>query len=64
MHNGIGGCHRGSEEAESLAKAEVLESEAFGLSEQQITFAKERHRYYSTLLNRLESEPLEDVISS
>lgn len=48
----------------ALAKAEVLESEAFGLSEQQITFAKERHRYYSNLLNRLESEPLEDVISS
>jgi len=48
----------------ALAKAEVLESEAFGLSEQQITFAKVRHRYYSTLLNRLESESLEDVISS
>jgi hypothetical protein len=46
----------------ALAKAEVLESEAFGLNEQQIMFAKERHHYYSTILNRLESESLEDVI--
>ncbi|NPV88583.1 hypothetical protein HPY42_03560 [Coprothermobacteraceae bacterium] len=47
----------------ALAKAEVLEAEAFGLSEQQINFAKERHRFYSTVLEMLETEPLEDVVA-
>lgn len=46
----------------ALAKAEILESEAFGLNEQQIAFAKERHHYYSHLLDRLETEPLEDLV--
>ncbi|WP_018962995.1 hypothetical protein [Coprothermobacter platensis] len=46
----------------ALAKAEILESEAFGLNEQQIAFAKERHHYYSRLLDRLETEPLDDLV--